>query len=134
MAFSFQNLSLWTELHSKFSEFISLTYLSKELKILMLLSKIAPVSFKEVISYSSLMFPFRIVSIIFNSLLSIMSSRQPWLFSIFLKIIKATLVIFSLETFWSMRQMFLIMPTLGRLMKFYMALSLKDIIQTLSKV
>ena len=49
--------------------------------------------------------PLRMVSMIFSSLLSIISSRQPWCSSMFLKIMKATRVIFSRLTFCSTSQM-----------------------------
>ncbi len=73
IAFYFQNLSVWTELHSKQSDLIYLWYFSKELSTLILLYKIIPVYLIEFMSYSSLMLPFSKVSIILSNRLSIIN-------------------------------------------------------------
>ena len=134
MAFSFQNLSVCTELQSRCSELISLAYLSKLLRILMLFSNTVPVLLMLSISDSSLMLPFRRVSMIFSSFPSIRSSKQIWFFSTFLKIMKATLVSFYRESFCRIEHTLLRTANLGTAKNFSMAISTNDNSQTFRRV
>ena len=134
MAFSFQNRSVCTELHSRFSLVISRMYLSKELRIRMLLSSTEPMSLMESMRSSSLMLPFKRVSMILRSRLSIINSKHVWFSCTFLKIMKETRVSFSLDNFWSNSQMRRKIPNRGTLMNFSTPSVVKDNNQMLIRV
>lgn len=134
MAFSFQNLSVWTELHSSTSLLISLWYLSKLLRTLILFYRTVPVFLICSKSSSFLMLPFNKVSMILRSLASIRSSKHFSLLSTFLKIMKETLVNFSLDNFWRISHTLFSTPYLGTSRNFVTATSTKESSQMLRRM